>query len=84
MQRPRPARSTFTYDAAGRLVPGGRAAAEWIDPITVTYTYDGDGNRISRSVGGVTTQYVWDPNASVPLLVLELSSGRRPAALLQR
>ena len=66
--------TTFAYDAAGRLSratvqpPAGSA-------ITVTYTYDGDGNRISRTVGGATTQYVWDPNASVPLLVLEQSGG---------
>ena len=40
---------------------------------TVTYGYDGDGNRTSRTVGDVTTQYVWDPNATVPLLVLEKS-----------
>ncbi len=66
--------TTFAYDAAGRLAratvqpPAGSA-------ITVTYGYDGDGNRISRTVGGVTTQYGWDPNASVPQLVLEQSGG---------
>ena len=64
--------TTFSYDAAGRLSkatlqpPSGPAT-------TVTYGYDGDGNRTSRTVGDVTTQYVWDPNATVPLLVLEKS-----------
>ncbi|MBK7611220.1 MAG: hypothetical protein IPJ15_08125 [Actinomycetales bacterium] len=64
--------TTFSYDAAGRLSkatlqpPTGPAT-------TITYGYDGDGNRISRTVGDATTQYVWDPNAAVPLLVLEKS-----------
>ena len=64
--------TTFSYDAAGRLSkatlqpPSGPAT-------TVTYGYDGDGNRTSRTVGDVTTQYVWDPNAAVPLLALEKS-----------
>ncbi|MDQ1726229.1 MAG: hypothetical protein QOK14_274, partial [Frankiaceae bacterium] len=57
---------TFTYDASGHLVgvrlPTGS---------TIAYAYDGDGNRISKTVGGVTTQYVWDPANASPQLAIE-------------
>jgi RHS repeat-associated protein len=44
--------STYTYDFEDRLrsVNGG----------AVRFVYDGDGNRVSKTVGGVTTQYLVD------------------------
>jgi RHS repeat-associated protein len=43
---------TFSYDAENRLtsINGG----------AITIVYDGDGNRVSKTVGGVTTQYLVD------------------------
>src|SRR5947208_14597686 len=38
---------------------------------TDTYTYDGAGNRLTDTASGTTTNYAWDPNASVPLLAAE-------------
>jgi len=30
---------------------------------TTTYTYDGDGRRISAAAGGVSTNYLWEPKS---------------------
>ena len=57
--------ATYTYDAAARLVSvttGGK---------TVTYGYDGDGNRTSRSGDGPTTTYTWSPFGALPQLAQE-------------
>ena len=62
------ATTTYGYDAAGRLVEVVRP-----DGVTVTYTLDGDGIRVGKALDGVHhTTYVWDRNADVALLVLEL------------
>lgn len=42
---------TFGYDSQNQLTSMGGA---------VTIIYDGDGNRVSKTVGGVTTQYLVD------------------------
>ncbi|MCU1391431.1 MAG: sle [Ilumatobacteraceae bacterium] len=60
---------SYGYDSAGRLSTatvlrnGTRS--------TVSYTYDGDGNRITRTENGATTKYVWDPISNTPQLALE-------------
>ncbi len=43
---------TFAYDSEDRLTS--------YDAGTVVFTYDGDGNRVSRTAGGVTTRYLID------------------------
>jgi RHS repeat-associated protein len=43
---------TFTYDFANRLKSMNNGA--------VTLVYDGDGNRVTKTVGGVTTRYLVD------------------------
>ncbi|WP_413788523.1 MULTISPECIES: RHS repeat-associated core domain-containing protein [unclassified Methanoculleus] len=62
--------TSYGYDAAGRLagvsLPGGTS---------VEFAYDGDGNRLSKSVtSGTTTegtQYVWDVNNGLPQVLTE-------------
>ncbi len=46
--------TSYAYDSDGKLteVGGGQ----------VRYVYDGDGNRVSKTVGGVTTKYLVDTN----------------------
>ncbi len=39
--------NTFTYDAEGRILSGGSG----------TYVYDGDGNRVKKTVSGTATLY---------------------------
>ncbi len=47
---------TACYDAENRMVSETDASGA-----TATYTYDGDGRRISKTVSGVTTTFVYDP-----------------------
>jgi RHS repeat-associated protein len=34
-----------------------------------SYTYDGDGQRVSRTVAGVTNHYAWDEDTSAPVML---------------
>ena len=75
--------TTYTYDGDGRRTGAGQTtysynAANELTSLkspsaTTAYTYDGDGNRGSSTSGGVTTTFVYDTNAPVPALVLELN-----------
>jgi len=62
--------NTYTYDLANRM----RSASDGTN--TTAYSYDGDGNRLSASSGGgssQTTNFVWDTNSAdgLPQLALE-------------
>ena len=60
--------STYAYDFENRLVSKDDGA--------VTVVYDGDGNRVAKTVGGVTTKYLVDDlNPTGYLQVLEEVSG---------
>jgi len=60
--------AAYTYDANGNLVSGGGRTFTWHAdnlPATVTnsgftesYTYDADGERVAKTVGGVATVYL--------------------------
>jgi RHS repeat-associated protein len=59
---------TYTYDFENRLVSK--------DSVVVTIVYDGDGDRVAKTVGGVTTKYVVDDlNPTGYQQVLEEVSG---------
>src|SRR5262249_21200061 len=47
---------TFTYDFENRL----KTMALNNGPVVVTQLYDGDGNRVAKTVNGVTTRYLVD------------------------
>jgi RHS repeat-associated protein len=66
-----------TYDADGRLTAFGANTYSWnaADQLTAlggahaaTYGYDGDGNRVSVTVGSATTTQMWDTNGPLPQL----------------
>jgi len=61
---------TFDWDAENRLVETDIAST------TGTYAYNGDGLRITRTIGGSGASYVWDLNASLPV-VLQDTDGNR-------
>lgn len=60
---------TFTYDPENLLVS--------INGGTATFVYDGDGNRVAKSVNGVETRYLLDDlnPTGVPQVVDELTNG---------
>ena len=69
---------SWTYDARNRLVQydpdpeGGATEAHWQQ--IVTYTYDTEGIRQSKSVGGVTTRYITDANRDYAQVLLEVDA----------
>jgi RHS repeat-associated protein len=62
-----------TYDANGNMTVAGNDSFTWdyanrmtgatVGGTATTYAYAGDGVRASKTVGGNTTSYVWDPSA---------------------
>src|SRR5581483_11130195 len=61
---------TFTYNLAGQLTQvanGGSTLA--------SFTYDGNGNRLTKTASSVTTDYRWDENNDLPMLALEQQGG---------
>ena len=59
--------NNYAYDFEDRLTASGGVA----------YVYDGDGNRVSKTAGGVTTLYLIDTNnhTGLPQVVDEINSG---------
>ncbi|MGH7643539.1 MAG: RHS repeat-associated core domain-containing protein, partial [Candidatus Dormibacteria bacterium] len=54
--------TTYTYDQALRLVGVS-------GPTTASYSYNGDGLRMSKTVNGTTQQLTYDQSSSLPLLI---------------
>jgi RHS repeat-associated protein len=52
--------TTFGYDNADQLTSESRTGA---NSYSITYTYDGNGNRLTKVQGGVTTNYTYQTNS---------------------
>src|SRR6185436_5194715 len=61
--------TNFTYDFENRLklASDGTTSAQFV--------YNGVGQRLARTVNGVTTRFVLDPTARLPRLLAETDSG---------
>jgi len=57
--------TTLTYDQANRLIGYGASA---------TYAYNGEGLRMSKTVSGSTSQFLWDVGSTLPLLLKDGST----------
>lgn len=79
-------RGEARYDANGNLVSRGsdtfgydwasRMTAASVSGVSTSYSYDGDGVRTSKTVGGGTqVTYLWDRESGLALLVDDGSSG---------
>jgi len=68
------AQTSLVFDQANRLRTYGSSA---------TYTYDGDGLRQSKTVGGVNEPFVWDASAGIPLLLMDGSTAFAPTTTPQ-
>ncbi|MFN8558829.1 MAG: malectin domain-containing carbohydrate-binding protein [Dehalococcoidia bacterium] len=64
-RRPAAPATTYAYDGLNRLTG-------ITEPTTASYAYNGDGLRVGKTVGGVTTPYTWD--------ALQGCRDRRPGA----
>jgi YD repeat-containing protein len=73
--------TTYTYDANGNQLSAGSDTFSWdaadrmtgasAGGVTETYTYAGDGRRLSVTSGGATTSWWWDLAHPLPMLALE-------------
>jgi RHS repeat-associated protein len=65
-----------SYDQANRLIKVTTGTgASCTSPTTLgTYSYNGSGLRMGKTVAGVSTTEAWDPTASVPLLLEDKTS----------
>ncbi len=85
----------FSYDAAGNVTEAGDDSFEWdwagkmtsatVDGQETTYEYDGDGTRVAQIDSTGTTDFVWDRESGLPMLVSDgdtgyLQLGRLPFA----
>ena len=59
---------TYANNLAGRLTTASTATQ------SVAYTYDGDGNRLTATTAGATTNYQWDTNFGLPQLATETNT----------
>jgi RHS repeat-associated protein len=60
--------STFSYDAFGRLLAIG-------GPDPVAFSYDGEGNLIAETIGGVASSYLLDVTGGLPSRIAETANG---------
>ena len=61
--------TSYAYDPVGNLASVAIPTSGSASAKTVDYTSDGDGLRQSRTIGSTTTDFVWDTNRSLPLLL---------------
>ncbi|MHA4808141.1 RHS repeat-associated core domain-containing protein [Flavitalea flava] len=86
----------YKYDAIGNMVADSQARVTNIawsvygkilsmanDSGTITYTYDAGGNRISKTVKGITTWYVRDASGNVMSTYVQGDNSRNSGALTQ-
>ncbi len=65
--------TAYAYDQAGNLIAVNRPGEGATQPIEDTYTYNGDGLRVSQSVSGHTSYLSWEA-AELPLLLSDGSN----------
>ena len=61
--------STYGYDQAGDLISVERPKEGEVAEIKDSYTYNGDGLRVSQTIAGTTTYMAWDTAEELPLLL---------------
>ena len=65
------AATTYSYDQAGQLTGVARPKEGEVPAIEDTFAYDGTGLRAAKTAAGVTSHFVWDTTAGLPLLLTE-------------
>jgi RHS repeat-associated protein len=70
--------TSFHYDQQGNRIAQGSTALEYDQEnrltsfgTTAAYAYNGDGLRMSKTVGAMTTPFTWDARGSSPLLLAD-------------
>jgi RHS repeat-associated protein len=78
--------TTYDYDDNGNRTDGGADTYDWdhenrlvassVDSVSASYEYNGAGLRTSRTVGATTVGFVWDQNASLPVVLRDTAGNR--------
>ena len=63
--------ATYTYDARNRLVHVGQASP----PVSISYGYDPNGNRVALTNGANVTRFVINPNAALSQVLMRVRPG---------
>ena len=81
----------YTWDANGNLLSDGvrsysydhanRLTQVVSGTLTTEFTYNGAGDRVAKTVDGVTTDYVLDPAAGLTQVLVESTGGQQTAYL---
>jgi RHS repeat-associated protein len=66
---------SYSYDHANRLLQVVSGT------LTTSFTYNGAGDRVGKTVDGVTTDYVLDPAAGLTQVLVESTGGQQTAYL---
>ena len=56
--------TNLNYDQANRLTSVAQSSST-----TATYAYNGDGLRVSKTTGGISSPFVWDASAATPFVI---------------
>jgi RHS repeat-associated protein len=67
--------AVFSRALSGSEIATHRNAAVGSGSTAVSYAYDGDGLRKAKTVGGITTTFVWDRSGGLPMLLSETTAG---------
>lgn len=72
------------YDQADRLISiqtGTGATCTTPTPVA-TYAYDGTGLRMTKTVGGTTSQFTWNESSGLPMLLQEQAGAATPTSYI--
>jgi RHS repeat-associated protein len=61
--------TTYGYDQAGDLTSVERPKEGEVSEIKDSYAYNGEGLRVSQTIGGTTTYLAWDMTEGLPLIL---------------
>jgi len=80
---------TLTYDLNGNLLSDGTNPHTWDRANRlksmggVSYAYDGDGNRVSRSLSGTLTRYLLDTQPGLTVVLSETTGANTTRYILR-
>jgi RHS repeat-associated protein len=63
------AATTYTYDEPGNLIAIEKPKEGKVAGFTDTFTYDGNGLRVSQTIAKTTTYLAWQMNEAIPLIL---------------
>ena len=63
--------TTYEYDQAGNLIAVTRPEEGEVKKLEDSYTYNGEGLRASQTISGTTSNFAWDTNETLPVVLTD-------------